>query len=103
MGEPPEDNVALLSGPLVLAKQYWENARRIGDPGSPSMLQAAELQHQHAEMARTAALVSIAENLERIATTVPGYQRRVAGAAKAIETVAKELTAMRYLLRKGAS
>ena len=98
-----EEAATLLAGaaPLQAAREYLANARAIGEPGSPSMIDAAELQSAHALMAQAAAFVSIAESLHRLAVLAPGGARRMTRVAKALETVAKEDTAMRYLMRRG--
>ena len=99
-----DDLAMVLSPPLLLAREYLDNARRIGAPGSPNMREAGELQQAHADMARTAALVSMAESLHKLAGAAPSdAERKVARAlAGSLDTVAKELTKLRSLARKSA-
>lgn len=105
MSEPPPDDedaaaeLAPINPPLQLARAYLDNARHIGEPGSPSMRDAADLQAAHATMAQTAALVSIAESLDRIATTAPANQRRLQSAASSVDQLARELHRLRELAR----
>jgi hypothetical protein len=99
LGEDAE--VLPTNPPLILARAYFDNARRIGEPGSPTMIEAAALQAAHADMARAASLLSIAESLHRIAADGHSSHRRLGAAATHIETVAKELTKLRYLARGG--
>jgi hypothetical protein len=87
--------------PLMLARAYLTNARRIGEPGSPNMIEAAALQHQHAEMASAAALVSVAESLHRLARDGHHQHRRFMVLVSSVDTMAKELTKLRYLARGG--
>lgn len=94
------EDMPTLSPPLTLAREYWANARRIGEPGSPSMLEAGDLQARHADMAQTAALLSIAESLHALARDAPGNRRRLANLANSADTLAKELTKIRYIARR---
>ena len=92
-----EDAVAMLAGasPLQLAREYWGNACAIGGPGNPDMVEAAQLQAQHAAMASTAALLSIAESLHRLAAVAPSDHRDRHDTAKSLDVLAKEITKIR--------
>lgn len=101
MSEPERDDEAeaatLLSGasPLILAREYWATARAIGDPGSPNMIEAADQQRQHALMASTAALVSMAESLHELALAGRANRAPTRAGAKSLDTLAKEMTKIR--------
>jgi hypothetical protein len=95
-----EESLTVLSTPLQLARQYLDNARSIGEPGSPSMTEAGELQRQHAEMARTAALISMAESLHEISRYAKPSNRRLNELSHGIKTLADEITKIRYIVRK---
>jgi hypothetical protein len=82
------------------ARRYWSNAREIGEPGHIDMQAGGSMQAQHALMAQTAALISIAESLDSIATTNRISARRGQLASKALDTLAKELTKIRYMVPK---
>lgn len=97
MSEPASepDEVVAANPPLLEARAYWKNAHAIGAPGQRDMHEGAELQHQHAEMARTAALLSIAETLDRMRTDASGNGRRLATIANSLVTITKEIAKMR--------
>lgn len=88
-----------VSPPLLMAREYLANARRIGEPGSLTMIEGAALLDQHASMAQTAALVSIAESLHGLARSSGVAHRRIAKAAGSLDTLASELTKLRYLAK----
>lgn len=99
MAEPSDEEVVPFSPPLQLARVYLDNAQRIGEPGNRNMIEGADLQAAHADMARTAAIVSVAASLERIAAHTASNQRRIAVAASAADTLARELHKLRELAR----
>jgi hypothetical protein len=95
--EPNPDDIAQLlpskrRQTLEAMRDYWENTR---------VLEPGELQNRHAELARTAALVSIAESLDRIcdASVDPTTRRRMTIVADSLNTLSKELTKIRYSVR----
>lgn len=93
---PPQ----LLAGrPSDYAKRYFDNAKRIGEPGSPDMVQARDFQMQHAQMAQAAALVSIADSLESMMQTSRVNARRFQLVTQAVQVLAKEITKLRYLAK----
>ena len=102
MSEPTFDEVPELPAanpPLQMARAYYENARRIGEPGSPTMIEAAALMAQHADMARTAALVSIAGSLDSMVRDQANMHRRSGKAIASLDAMAKELYKLRNLAR----
>jgi hypothetical protein len=76
---------------------WWENLAVIGEPGGPSTEGV-----DHAMMARTAALVSIAESLDLLVhpsqMTTP-RDRVVQSLAKSLDSLAKEVEKIRYILK----
>lgn len=99
--KPPEDIPPQLLAyrPIDYAKRYFDNAKRIGEPGSPDMVQARDFQMQHAQMAQAAALVAIAEHLESMATTSRINARRFQLVTQAVQVLAKEITKLRYIAK----
>jgi len=83
------------------ARMYWEGLRRFGELGEPTVLEMGEIQTRHAEMARTAALVSIAESLDRLADNGArrAQARRLASLDSNVALVAKEITKIRYIMK----
>lgn len=81
---------------LESARRYWENLRVLGEETGPPVPAEA-----HAELCRTAALMSIAESLDRLTDppTVRTHARRAAQVAQALESLAKKLDKIEYHMR----
>jgi hypothetical protein len=97
----PDEDADLEQAPtfpiLHEARTYWRNAQQIGAPGQLGMTDeaGAALQRAHAHMATTAALISIAESLDHMATDIRRYQRRTSDTPGDLHTLAKEITRLR--------
>ena len=100
--EPADDfsSQVLAPRPIDHARRYFNNAVAIGEPGQPDMLESGSIQAQHALMAQTAALISIAEALDRIDRTNRVVAREARISAKALDLLSKEITKLRYMARK---
>lgn len=80
---------------------YWDNLKHIGEAGGPPLDLSDPRIPANAEMARTAALVAIAESLERLSDppTVRQQARRLTQIAGALESLAKKLDKIEYHMR----
>jgi len=97
----PEEPLPQLLAPRIIdhARRYWHNAQAIGEPGAQDMREGGAIQAQHALMAQTAALISMAESLDAISTTVRVSARRLQLNNGYFKTLAQEITKLRYLAR----
>jgi hypothetical protein len=89
------DQVLTLDNPLHLARQYLTNARAIGQPGQPTITDAAPLQAAHARMAQTAALIAIAEELHTTTQATRTNAKRLATVSNDLHQLAKDIARIR--------
>lgn len=81
---------------LESARRYWENLRVLGEEGGEPV--PAD---RHADMCRTAALMSIAESLDRLADApaARARDRRLTEATTALEHLSKKLDKIEVHMR----
>jgi hypothetical protein len=106
MSQPlPDDDYApdvpVATPPLIMARAFLENARAIGEPGGPNMIEGAALQQQHANMASSAALVSIAESLNTMLRMQANTRLRLARAVTSLHTLSRDIEKIRYAVTRG--
>jgi hypothetical protein len=103
--DTPQFDLAVLRrrGAIDAARMYWDNLRRLGEPGQP-IGESTPVVRQNIELASTAALVSIAESLYELAERSRASDRRIHQVmpliVKHLKTMADEMVKQRAMFSK---